>query len=114
MTFFNSDKPVLFPDITYSFYPVWAEMLRINYKTLPLDENFCIRPEDYKEPNGGVIFPNPNAPTAIEGNGTAHFAYSYGTWNAQDSAEDQDAAVADLVAEGLDANMIRFDTGTVF
>ena len=65
MTFFNSDKPVLFPDITYSFYPVWAEMLRINYKTLPLDENFCIRPEDYKEPNGGVIFPNPNAPTAV-------------------------------------------------
>ncbi len=65
MTFFNSDKPVLFPDITYSFYPVWAEMLRINYKTLPLDENFCIRPENYKEPNGGVIFPNPNAPTAV-------------------------------------------------
>ena len=65
MTFFNSDKPVLFPDITYSFYPVWAEMLRINYKTLPLDENFCIRPEDYNEPNGGVIFPNPNAPTAV-------------------------------------------------
>ena len=65
MTFFNSDKPVLFPNITYSFYPVWAEMLRINYKTLPLDENFCIRPEDYKEPNGGVIFPNPNAPTAV-------------------------------------------------
>ena len=65
MTFFNSDKPVLFPDITYSFYPVWAEMLRINYKTIPLDENFCIRPENYKEPNGGVIFPNPNAPTAV-------------------------------------------------
>ncbi len=65
MTFFNSDKPVLFPDITYSFYPVWAEMLRIDYKTIPLDENFCIRPEDYKEPNGGVIFPNPNAPTAV-------------------------------------------------
>ncbi len=65
MTFFNSDKPVLFPDITYSFYPVWAEMLRINYKTIPLDENFCIRPEDYNEPNGGVIFPNPNAPTAV-------------------------------------------------
>jgi predicted peptidase len=41
-------------------------------------------------------------------------AYSYGTWNAQDSAEDQDAAVAELVAEGLDANMIRFETGTVF
>ncbi len=63
MTFFNSDKPILFPDITYSFYDVWAEMLRIPYDKVPLDENFIIHPEDYRKENGGVIFPNPNAPT---------------------------------------------------
>ena len=65
MTFFNSDKAVLFPNITYSFYPVWAEMLRIKYKTIPLDENYNINPEDYKQSNGGIVFPNPNAPTGI-------------------------------------------------
>lgn len=63
MTFFNSGKPILFPDITYSFYDVWADMLRIPYITRPLDENFHIRPEDYTGDNGGIIFPNPNAPT---------------------------------------------------
>lgn len=63
MTFFNSKEPILFPDITYSFYDVWADMLRIPYVQIPLDENFGIQTEDYKRPNGGVIFPNPNAPT---------------------------------------------------
>ena len=63
MTFFNSKKPILFPDITYSFYDVWADMLRIPYGQIPLDEDFKIRPEDYSRENGGVIFPNPNAPT---------------------------------------------------
>ena len=63
MTFFNGKEPVLFPDITYSFYDVWADMLRIPYKTIPLDGEFKIRPEDYTVPNGGVIFANPNAPT---------------------------------------------------
>ncbi len=65
MTFFNSDKPILFPDVTYSFYDVWADLYRIPYKTCALDENWHIRPEDYKQPNGGVIFPNPNAPTGL-------------------------------------------------
>jgi histidinol-phosphate aminotransferase len=65
MTFFNSEKPILFPDVTYSFYDVWAELYRIPYKTCALDENWHIRPEDYKQPNGGVIFPNPNAPTGV-------------------------------------------------
>ena len=65
MTFFNSEKPILFPDITYSFYDVWADMLRIPYETKPLDENFRIKAEDYYGENGGVIFPNPNAPTGI-------------------------------------------------
>ncbi|MBB5265666.1 histidinol-phosphate aminotransferase [Catenibacillus scindens] len=64
LTFFNSEKPVLFPDITYSFYPVWAQVYRIPYETCPLDENFRINPEDYYRENGGIVFPNPNAPTA--------------------------------------------------
>ena len=65
MTFFNSDKPILFPDITYSFYDVWAELFKIPYETCALDEAFRIRKEDYFRPNGGIIIPNPNAPTAI-------------------------------------------------
>ncbi len=63
MTFFNSEKPLIFPDITYSFYDVWADMLRIPYETIALDDDFRIKPEDYYKENGGVIFPNPNAPT---------------------------------------------------
>ncbi len=66
LTCFNSDKPILFPDITYSFYDVWAQLFDIKYKMVPLDDNFEINPSDYFGENGGVIFPNPNAPTAIE------------------------------------------------
>lgn len=65
LTFFNSDKPILFPDITYSFYKVWAQLYRIPYECPELDENFRLVREDYYKENGGVIFPNPNAPTAI-------------------------------------------------
>lgn len=68
LTFFNSGKKILFPDITYSFYDVWADLYRIPYEVQPLDENFCIRKEDYRKENGGIIFPNPNAPTGIEMN----------------------------------------------
>lgn len=64
LTFFNSDKPIVFPDITYSFYPVWANVYGIPYRTAPLDEQFRIQPQHYYGENGGVIFPNPNAPTA--------------------------------------------------
>ena len=66
MTFFNSPKPILFPDITYSFYDVWADMLRIPYERISLKEDFTIDPEDYFRENGGIIFPNPNAPTGVE------------------------------------------------
>lgn len=66
MTFFNSKKPILFPDITYSFYDVWADLFRIPYERPALDEDFHIRKEDYFRENGGVIFPNPNAPTGVE------------------------------------------------
>ncbi len=63
--FFNSDKPIIYPDITYSFYPVWCEMLKIPYETIPVDEDFRINAEDYARPNGGVVIANPNAPTSI-------------------------------------------------
>lgn len=66
LTFFNGEKPILFPDITYSFYDVWADLYRIPYETQPLDENFHICGEDYYRENGGIIFPNPNAPTGVE------------------------------------------------
>ena len=65
LTFFNSEKPVFFPDITYSFYKVWADLYRIPYECQKLDENFKIVKEDYYKENGGVIFPNPNAPTGL-------------------------------------------------
>lgn len=65
MTFFQSGKPVFFPDITYSFYDVWADLYKIPYETKALDADFSIRKEDYMQPNGGVIFPNPNAPTGV-------------------------------------------------
>ena len=65
LTFFNSEKPIFFPDITYSFYKVWAELYRIPYECQKLDDQFNIVKEDYYKENGGVIFPNPNAPTAV-------------------------------------------------
>mgnify|MGYP001020887685 CR=1 FL=1 len=65
LTFFNGSKPILFPDITYSFYDVWAEMLRIPYTQIPLDDAFRLNPADYKCENGGIVFPNPNAPTGL-------------------------------------------------
>lgn len=63
MTFFNGEKPVFFPDITYSFYPVWADLFKIPFETKALDDEFKIIPQDYYGENGGVVFPNPNAPT---------------------------------------------------
>ena len=65
MTFFNSKKPILFPEISYSFYPVWAEEFGISYQTPALASDFQIVKEDYFVENGGVIFPNPNAPTSL-------------------------------------------------
>ncbi len=63
MAFFNSKKPILFPDITYSFYPVWCSLYNIPYITKKVTEDFTINSCDYYEENGGVIIPNPNAPT---------------------------------------------------
>jgi len=56
-------RPLLFPDLTYSFYPVYCGLYELRYETVPLDEAFQIRVEDYRRPCGGIIFPNPNAPT---------------------------------------------------
>ncbi len=65
LTFFNSKTPILFPDITYAFYKVWADLFQIPYKNCMLDESFKMVREDYKYENGGIIFPNPNAPTGV-------------------------------------------------
>lgn len=65
MTFFHGEKPILFPDITYSFYDVWAEVFRIPYRTCALDADFRIQKEDYLAENGGIVIPNPNAPTGV-------------------------------------------------
>lgn len=63
--FFNSGKPILFPDITYSFNTVWCDILRIPYEQIRVDDDFNINPEDYKCANGGIVIANPNAPTSI-------------------------------------------------
>ncbi|MCE5181374.1 MAG: histidinol-phosphate transaminase [Betaproteobacteria bacterium] len=57
------DQPILFPDVTYSFYPVYCGLYGIDYESVPLTASFEIRVDDYFKPNGGIIFPNPNAPT---------------------------------------------------
>jgi histidinol-phosphate aminotransferase len=57
------ERPILFPDISYSFYPVYCGLYGVAYETVPLDAEFAIRVDDYARPNGGIVFPNPNAPT---------------------------------------------------
>lgn len=56
-------QPILFPDISYSFYPVYCGLYQVPFEQVPLTDSFEIAPEDYAKPNGGIIFPNPNAPT---------------------------------------------------
>lgn len=65
MAFFQQEKPLLFPDISYSFYPVYCKLFGIEAQTIPLRADYTINFLDYKIANGGIIFPNPNAPTAI-------------------------------------------------
>ncbi|MCR5338331.1 MAG: histidinol-phosphate transaminase [Lachnospiraceae bacterium] len=67
LTFFSHGEPILFPQLTYSFYEVWADLYRISYVKVPLMEDRHIDPEDYCKPEekGGIIFPNPNAPTGL-------------------------------------------------
>ncbi|MET3715095.1 histidinol-phosphate aminotransferase [Pseudomonas sp. PvP001] len=60
---FQHDQPLLFPDISYSFYPVYCGLYGIPFEAVPLDDQFQIRAQDYAKPNAGIIFPNPNAPT---------------------------------------------------
>lgn len=64
LAFFEPGKPILFPDVTYSFYPVYSQLFNIEYRTVPLDENFNIPVEAFCTDNGGILIANPNAPTA--------------------------------------------------
>lgn len=61
--FFQQALPILFPDVTYSFYPVYCDLYRIAYRSIPLEADFSLQLSPYEQPNGGIIFPNPNAPT---------------------------------------------------
>jgi histidinol-phosphate aminotransferase len=65
MALLKHDRPLLFPDITYSFYPVWCELYRVRWQCVPLTADFRVDPDDYRTDNGGIIIPNPNAPTGI-------------------------------------------------
>lgn len=65
LTFFNGQEPVLFPDITYSFYPVYCDLYQMDYQLIKLDDDFKINVNDFNQPNSGIIFPNPNAPTGL-------------------------------------------------
>ncbi|MEG0275912.1 MAG: histidinol-phosphate transaminase [Coprobacillus sp.] len=65
LTCFNGEAPVLFPDISYSFYPVYCELYKMKYQMIPLNHNFEMIKEDYYQNNSGIIFPNPNAPTGV-------------------------------------------------
>jgi len=64
-TFFKNQQPILFPDISYSFYPVYCALYQIDYRRVDLNDAFCIDPAGYSQSNGGIIIPNPNAPTGI-------------------------------------------------
>lgn len=65
LAFFNSQEPILFPDLTYGFYKVWADLFRIPFVEIPLTENFTIDLSLYQQTNGGIVLANPNAPTGI-------------------------------------------------
>ena len=65
LTFFNSEKPILFPDVTYGFYDVWANVYDIPFERQPLDDLFQMEKEDYFKSNGGIVIANPNAPTGL-------------------------------------------------
>ena len=68
LAFFNSEKEIVFPDVTYSFYPVWAEVYRIPYREIPVNDDFRLKVSDYLPEGdgfGGVVIANPNAPTGI-------------------------------------------------
>lgn len=65
MALLKHEAPLLFPDITYSFYPVYCKLYGIEYRRVPLDHAMAIQPDDYRQACGGIIFPNPNAPTGI-------------------------------------------------
>ncbi|MFW6022873.1 MAG: histidinol-phosphate transaminase, partial [Halanaerobiaceae bacterium] len=65
MAFFDKGSRILFPEVTYSFYPVYCDIFNIDYYTIDLNDDFTINVEQFKQDNGGIIFPNPNAPTGI-------------------------------------------------
>ncbi|MCP8899392.1 histidinol-phosphate transaminase [Gilvimarinus xylanilyticus] len=105
MAFFQQDEPILYPDITYGFYPVYCQLFGIKAKPVPLDENFAVNLSDYNQPNGGIIFPNPNAPTGLE---TPLQAIETLLQNNSDSVVVVDEAYVDFGAESAVALIDRY------
>jgi histidinol-phosphate aminotransferase len=102
---FQQPKPLLFPDISYSFYPVYCGIYNIEYRTIPLREDFSIDLEAYPQENGGIIFPNPNAPT---GRLLELAAIEQLLTNNQDSAVVVDEAYIDFGGESAVSLIDRF------
>jgi histidinol-phosphate aminotransferase len=90
------DLPILFPDITYSFYPVYCALYNISYQTVALDEHFQVNVEDYGQPNGGIVLSNPNAPT---GSALSPALLRYLIEHSRDSVVVIDEAYVDFGAE---------------
>ncbi|MDR0357557.1 MAG: aminotransferase class I/II-fold pyridoxal phosphate-dependent enzyme [Clostridiales Family XIII bacterium] len=90
---FNSDLPVLFPDITYSFFPVWCNLFGIPFEQIPLNDSLRIGAYEYDRPNGGIVIANPNAPTGI-GEGPEFIEYLLKT--SKDSVVIIDEAYSDF------------------
>ena len=106
LTFFYGKKPILFPDVTYSFYDVWADLFRIPYVTKALNEDFGINREDYLGENGGVIIANPNAPT---GEAADLSEIEYIISHNQDSIVIVDEAYVDFGAKSAVPLIDRYD-----
>jgi len=66
MAFFTGDKPLQFPDISYSFYPVYCDLLNIKPALVPLSDSYQLNLDSFATDGGGIVFPNPNAPTAVD------------------------------------------------
>lgn len=106
MAFFKQSKPILFPDITYSFYPVYCNLFDIRYQRVALNDHFEISVRDYAVDNGGIIFPNPNAPTGV---GLPLAAIEQVLINNRNSVVVVDEAYIDFGGESAIALIQRYD-----
>ncbi len=105
LAFFQQSSPLLFPDISYSFYPVYCALYEVDYQKIALDDNFAINIDDYRRANGGIIIPNPNAPTGI----ALPLDSIRQLLDASDAAVVIDEAYVDFGAESADSLIGQYD-----